>query len=146
MVMTSPTNHFRPSHRATSTKTRIETRHDNFIPLPVCSVTEQHPRKQGLKLKKAEELNQTIVSVTEQHPRKQGLKLHFLASSIHHQESHRATSTKTRIETSVTGCVTSCGISVTEQHPRKQGLKLERCFNPTEFQDLSQSNIHENKD
>ncbi len=59
--------------------------------------------------------------VTEQHPRKQGLKRHIYDGKMYIHPSHRATSTKTRIET----------------------LDL---VVPLFWAHQSQSNIHENKD
>ncbi len=87
-------------HRATSTKTRIETRNIAIL-LHVLDVTEQHPRKQGLKLV-CSNPGESSGGVTEQHPRKQGLKLwEWERPDSHHPR-------------------------VTEQHPRKQGLKQNR--------------------
>ncbi len=110
--------------RATSTKTRIET-HDVFTAHPVCDqVAEQHPLKQGLKQERSRSIRVCWIVVAEQHPLKQGLK--HVCRGVWYQthpvaEQHplkqglkrftpaarpevfscrRATSTKTRIETS----------------------------------------------
>ena len=62
------------SSRATSTKTRIETRWSCHLSFVYASVQERHPPKQGLKLC----INIAIIklwAVQERHPPKQGLKL-----------------------------------------------------------------------
>ncbi len=144
--------------RGTSTKTRIETGVDDKESVPRDSVSEEHPRKQGLKRQRPNRLIRPH-SVSEEHPRKQGLKHAMIV--WHHAAPFRlrGTSTKTRIETGVDrrrgplpevglrGTSTKTRIEtrapalrphhydrVSEEHPRKQGLKQMK--NPTPVSSL----------
>ena len=108
---------------------------------------EQVPRKQGLKQQGKAPTAQEIADIKskfhenkdwnrswpnliswspshqEQVPRKQGLKQHIWIFVCRNGLSSRASSTKTRIETT-TGLVTKYGVKYhQEQVPRKQGLK-----------------------
>jgi len=58
----------------------------------------------------------------------------------------RATSMKTRIETSRGAGLIPLFLRVSEQHPWKQGLKPDRSLTTRTCLTRSQSNIHENKD
>ncbi len=115
-------------------------------------LSEQHPREQGLKLKRpGPAVNYPVTPLSEQHPREQGLKL---TSSIWPRlpwYAFRATSKRTRIETipqwdfwipvrlfqsniqenkdwnSVSSTPLTTPVTrLSEQHPREQGLKRER--------------------
>ncbi len=109
--------------RATSIKTRIETKlglwgtgdvkslseqhplKQGLKPIHPCHfshfayLSEQHPLKQGLKLIVPKLVQKYLHSLSEQHPLKQGLKLYTLLLKLMDSESFRATSIKTRIET-----------------------------------------------
>jgi len=106
--------------RATSTKTRIETAIEEYFLDDLSRVSEQHPRKQGLKHPYRQVPGRTG-GVSEQHPRKQGLKPVPGHHDRHAVSRLRATSTKTRIETYLSTA-------------------------PENATCWSQSNIHENKD
>ena len=85
---------------------------------------EQVPRKQGLKLQICT-LRIRRHRHQEQVPRKQGLKHPDIAKYAAVQESSRASSTKTRIETKNRGSADRTVAQHQEQVPRKQGLKLD---------------------
>ena len=85
---------------------------------------EQVPRKQGLKLDPPVSPVYPI-SHQEQVPRKQGLKLLFDVMELKVIRSSRASSTKTRIETS-NHYHSAAYYNHQEQVPRKQGLKQKQ--------------------
>jgi len=66
--------------------------------IPAGKLSEQHPREQGLKLRRFDEVL-FCQTLSEQHPREQGLKPIFPAIERHLLASFRATSKRTRIET-----------------------------------------------
>jgi len=84
--------------------------------------------------------------LSERHPEKQGLKLHEVLGEFLVVPAFRASSRKTRIETSP-----SCGWSnvcakLSERHPEKQGLKLRVCLYRMPKSVCFQSVIQKNKD
>ena len=109
--------------RATSKRTRIETRlsacrwhargklseqhpreqglkHDGEISHRLAlELSEQHPREQGLKLNVIRSFSAVSPTLSEQHPREQGLKRHRENIALVEPEAFRATSKRTRIET-----------------------------------------------
>ena len=136
--------------RASSTKTRIETAVRVLGTGHATAHQEQVPRKQGLKLEHRVTILEGVAH-QEQVPRKQGLKLLTPGKGRETSHSSRASSTKTRIETTVpnlplfasstsrasstktrieTQASWRCDIHRIlhqEQVPRKQGLKLHLC-------------------
>ena len=141
------------SRRPTSTKTRIET----FLPLAVtktvCRVEDQHPLKQGLKLKvlpvtvlikagRRPTSTKTRIETVKSHLHCRSMAqcrrptstktrietLKFIHPSQSQSQSRRPTSTKTRIETIYASPTASLCICVEDQHPLKQGLKHLDCF------------------
>ncbi len=107
--------------RASSTKTRIETRRK----FEQCDVfgghQEQVPRKQGLKPLNSSE-DGFHLRHQEQVPRKQGLK-QDCSRALSPGKASRASSTKTRIETTIPPRWGVWAERHQEQVPRKQGLK-----------------------
>mgnify|MGYP006962354814 FL=1 len=63
-------------------------------------LSEQHPREQGLKLPICQLQCRLPSTLSEQHPREQGLKHQDLDEALHFLDAFRATSKRTRIETS----------------------------------------------
>ena len=110
------------SPRATSTKTRIETRKLSIGYSCGCC-----PRATSTKTR-IETINaithsSSYYTVRGRLPRKQGLKHHFKSPLTIALQGPRATSTKTRIETRLSGLSGEVG-GVRGRLPRKQGLKL----------------------
>ena len=132
------------SSRASSTKTRIETRaamgEDPYTP----EHQEQVPRKQGLKLP-CKSSAQASMAHQEQVPRKQGLKPLDTITVAGAPLSSRASSTKTRIET-LHSRTTDIWTRHQEQVPRKQGLKRRYFYASCILAGLIKSKFHENKD
>ena len=161
--------------RATSKRTRIETRLEELQFHIFVRLSEQHPREQGLKLylcgrsipttntfratskrTRIETYQSHTLSLlrfpfqsnilenkdwnqwsfwqgepsrwlSEQHPREQGLKLCTVLEKICiRSPTFRATSKRTRIETSKLQDILRGVCALSEQHPREQGLK--RCL------------------
>ncbi len=108
------------SFRATSKRTRIETEFHQLVEHRETMLSEQHPREQGLKPRMRSSVWPTT-RLSEQHPREQGLKQFLVEKGNYTNETFRATSKRTRIETSRSRPAFQC------------------CLN-------FQSNIQENKD
>ena len=72
-----------------------------------------------------------VCRVREQHPLKQGLRPRLKLLQVHWQWGQRATSIKTRIETSASPLAVGFSVTVREQHPLKQGLRpgMPGCLN-----------------
>jgi len=86
------------------------------------------------------------ILLSEQHPREQGLKHLKNPRAIAAIKAFRATSKRTRIETSQRRSYTPAPIPLSEQHPREQGLKQFNFVTHTPATSCFQSNIQENKD
>ena len=85
--------------RATSKRTRIETKSADGYCLWAVWLSERHPREQGLKLSLMLTDEGMPSRLSERHPREQGLKQPIILNSGILEQSFRATSKRTRIET-----------------------------------------------
>ena len=132
-------------------------------------LSEQHPREQGLKRRRQHWQSRSSL-LSEQHPREQGLKLRATIILVALLMPFRATSKRTRIETSLSwaGSAKSRAFQsniqenkdwnngsdalsrifkfLSEQHPREQGLKPNTWGMVYTVNSHFQSNIQENKD
>jgi len=88
-----------PPFRATSKRTRIETLQGGKRSVPSILLSEQHPREQGLKLRRNFVSCHFRSLLSEQHPREQGLKHGLPQFGQRFGSAFRATSKRTRIET-----------------------------------------------
>ncbi len=111
------------SSRASSTKTRIETRHYDGIEFFFCIHQEQVPRKQGLKLFVLGPIGLTV-SASRASSTKTRIETTKMLKQSGCALASRASSTKTRIETMDVSFLAKRHQTHQEQVPRKQGLKL----------------------
>ena len=108
--------------RATSKRTRIETEKRVPDQGDTETLSEQHPREQGLKPGIRDKIGGAVDSfrATSKRTRIETGRLETRKRPV---PPFRATSKRTRIETRVPGRPSQTGRRLSEQHPREQGLK-----------------------
>jgi len=111
----------------------------------VNSLSEQHPREQGLKHLCPHAVTSVIVTFRATSKRTR-IETSEGIVNIDAQSTFRATSKRTRIETLWASRLKHQLYTLSEQHPREQGLKPAKSVSGGNTEIDFQSNIQENKD